>query len=227
MRQDSAAGRARDWTSARMRQLAGRLGALRASDLVPPELDPADLAGSIRELVRAGLPAAAAEAAALRRAQPSAAAAELVDRLFGPFVARAMSLHVGEAALDVVPLAALAEGSTRRHTTRTLLGRQIELLSSGLLIFDADLPPERVAALVVELLDEVYDLPTLAADLQRPGLWEDLRRSGSREAAKGLAKLALRSVAGWLLASQAVLELWVRYSRFGDLRNALKERFRR
>ncbi len=220
------ANRAAAWTGEQLGRAAAWVGDLTAGDLLPPELDAEHLEEQLAALVRRDELLYAAEARRLERALPDATPAERMEHLFRPILRRAMTVHVGGAAVELVPLSFLLEGSLRRRQTRTLVGRQIELIAVSALLFDWSLTAADLGEEVILALDRVYGLDRLREDLRGPGPAGDLRAAGAREVARKATRLVLRGVGAWLEAGRSILDAYAGYCRFADLQAYLLKRFR-
>ncbi|NUP98399.1 MAG: hypothetical protein HUU35_00950 [Armatimonadetes bacterium] len=210
-----------DWTTGQLARLAAVLGDIGLDDLLPPEFHAERLEAQISRMVHREFEEYRRQASRLRREHPAATPAELVEELFGPFLARATTISLGHAALDIIPLAVLFEGASRRHSARSLLGRQIQLISTAAILCGLDGHPAVVAERVLAILDEVHGLEQIRADLRRRGLVQSLTHASGRGLVRGLGKLVLGSVTRWVEAGRELLGMYARYSRLAELKQAV------
>lgn len=197
---------------------------IRPEDLLPREFSPEGLEEELREVVVEDYLDLRRDALRVRREAPDAGLTAWLDSLFQPFLRGAMTVSLGAAAVEVVPLSLLFEGPARVARTRSLLGRQVELIATACLLLDEAMHPDDITREVLAVLSQVYGLKTIRDDLEQRDLWGELKAAGPREAALGAARLVLRSVAAAVEAGRSMFVAYGRYSRFRELRGVLAER---
>lgn len=197
---------------------------VRPEDLLPREFSPSGLEEELRAVVVQDYLDLRRDAVRLRREHPGAGLTAWIDLLFQPFLRGAMTVSLGAAAVEVVPLSLLFEGPARVARTRSLLGRQVELIAAACLLLDDAMHPDDITGEVLAVLSQVYGLETIRDDLEQRDLWGELKAAGPREAALGAARLVLRSAAAAVEAGRSMLVAYGRYSRFRELRQVLSER---
>lgn len=197
-----------------------RIGLPGLEELFPPEFDADRLELQIARQVTGRAARLRAAAARVRADNPGHGAVSLIDRVFEPFTQRAVAVGAGGVALGALPISFLWEGRTRRHQARSLLGRQIELVAVALLLGAPETVPEALADDVLEVLDEVYGLERIRADLQRRSAFEELPKDGPR----AVAKLAAQRLLGVVQTAREAAEVYRDYTRFGELRAAVLRR---
>lgn len=196
-----------------------RLGLPGLNELFPPEFDAADLELQIADQIRSRAMRLRRAAEQVRAENPGRDAAALVERLFEPYIQRAVTVGAGGVALGALPLSFLWEGRARRHQTRSLLGRQLELVAVALLL-GRDLAPDELAAEVIDVLDEVYGLERIRGDLRRRSALEQVPDQGAR----AVAKIAVQRVLGVVGTARDAADLYRDYARFAELRAAVTRR---
>lgn len=194
----------------------------RLGDLFPPGFGPDQLELQIARHATRALAKRRRQAERLRAEHPDESPEQLIDRLFAPLLNRSMAYGTGSAVLEMLPLSLLYTGAAKRHQSRQLLDLQIDLVADGLLLLEPRIEREPLGEAVVAMLDEVYDLERVKADLERVGLRQRLGRAARKEA----VQFVLRKVLGPLGAATELDELYRRYDRWHDLRAALLRRAR-
>jgi len=206
-------------------RLAVMLDHLSVADLLPAEFDPDQLVEDLSRYVEEHYDACRRMAARVRVAAPDASPAEWVDALFEPFLRGAVKVMAGGAAIEVVPLSILIEDATRNQAARSLLGRQIELITTAALLYDPQITPRAAADDTLAVLDAVHGLDNLRDDVRKRDLLTTVKAKSGEAAAYVTAKLLLKQIAGVLFAGGRLFEAWRRYSKFRELRAAVGERF--